>query len=38
MEILMINLLDIEENHHLLLRASSASSGFLPVFWLKYEL
>lgn len=38
MEFLMINLLDIEENHHLLLRASSASSGFLPVFWLKYEL
>lgn len=32
MEFLMLNLLDTEENHHPLLRASS---GFLPVFWLK---
>lgn len=31
MELLMLNLSDTEENHELL-RASSASSGFLHVF------
>lgn len=37
MELLMLNLSDTEENHELL-RASSASSGFLHVFWVKSRL